>query len=233
MKNLAILSAANLFACLCSARADLTVVQKVEGAGPPSEMTIKIKGDKARMDSTPQMTMLFDGKSGEVVTLMRDQKFAVRMSTEKMRAAAEVANKDGGQKNSSMEKPTLTRTGKTDTVNGYKVEEYTCETPTYKASYWIAPQFPNGTAILKQFEVFKQAIWNPTSTKMPDYHDFPGLPIKTVMSINGMAMTSTITFVSQNPISDAEFAVPADYKETKMPDMGEMMKQQSATSPSP
>jgi hypothetical protein len=42
-----------------------------------------------------------------------------------------------------------------------------------------------------------------------------------------------ITSVSQNPISDAEFAVPPDYKEIKMPDMGQMMKQQSATSPNP
>ena len=233
MKKLAILSAASLFAFLYSARADLTIVQKVEGTGPPTEMTIKIKGDKARMDNTPQMTILFDGKSGEVVTLMRDQKAVVRMSAETVRAAAEMAKKYAGQKDSPTEKPRLNRTGKTVSINGYKVEEYTCETPLFKASYWIAPNYPNGAAILKELQVFKQEIWNAGAGKMPDYRDFPGLPVKTVMSLNGMAVTSVITSVSQNPISDAEFAVPPDYKEIKMPDMGQMMKQQSATSPNP
>lgn len=221
------------FCFFVSARADVTIVQKVEGAGSPAEMTIKIKGDKVRMDNSPRMTMLFDGKGGEVITLMHDQKAVVRMSAEKMRAAAEMAKKYTGQKDSPTEKPKLSRTGNTDTVNGYKVEEYVCETPVYKASYWIAPSYPNGAAILKEFQAFKQEIWNPTATKMPDYRDFPGLPLKTVVSMSGMEVTSTISSVNQNPISDAEFAVPADYKETKVPDMGQMMKQQPATSPSP
>ncbi len=221
------------FCFFVSARADVTIVQKVEGAGAPADMTIKIKGDKVRMDNSPRMTMLFDGKGGEVITLMHDQKAVVRMSAEKMRAAAEMAKKYTGQKDSPTEKPKLSRTGNTDTVNGYKVEEYVCETPVYKASYWIAPSYPNGAAILKEFQAFKQEIWNPTATKMPDYRDFPGLPLKTVVSMSGMEVTSTISSVNQNPISDAEFAVPADYKETKVPDMGQMMKQQPATSPSP
>src|SRR5207249_11102540 len=39
-----------------SARADLTITQKVEGAGPSTEMTIKIKGDKARIDRSEEHT---------------------------------------------------------------------------------------------------------------------------------------------------------------------------------
>jgi Domain of unknown function (DUF4412) len=233
MRTFVSFCAAIFFGFVLSARGDLTIVQTVESTGQPADMTIKIKGDKVRMDNTPQIAMLIDGKSGEIVTLMRDQKTFVRMSAEKIRAAAEMANKYSGQKDSPVEKPKLTRTGKTDTVNGYKVEEYSCETPVYKASYWIALEFPNGAAILKQFQAFKQEIWNPTSTKMPDYRDFPGLPVKTVMSMSGTQVTSTITSVNQNPISDAEFAVPADYKERKLPDMSEMLKQEPVTSPSP
>ena len=74
-------------------RADVTIVQKVEGVGPVAEMTIKIKGDKARIDATPQMTSIVDGKSGEMINLMKDQKVAVRISAEKMKAAAEMVSK--------------------------------------------------------------------------------------------------------------------------------------------
>jgi hypothetical protein len=231
MRNLVILSATITFGFFFSARADLTIVQKVEGSGTPTDMTIKIKGDKARIDSGPQLTMLVDGKSGEMITLMRDQKTVVRISAEKMRAASEMAKKYSGQKD--IEKPKPTPTGKTDTINGYQVQEYACETPLYKASYWIAPTFPNGGAILKEFAAFKQDIWNPSSAKMPDYSDFPGLPIKTVISMNGMQVTSTLTSVNQNSLSDSEFAVPVDFKETKMPEMGDMLKKQPATAPSP
>src|ERR1700704_446306 len=96
-----------------SASADLVIVQKVEGAGPVAGMTIKIKGDKARIDATPQMSTIIDGKTGEMINLMNDQKAAVRVSAEKMKAAAEMVSKfTDKNKNKSVEKPKLTATGK-------------------------------------------------------------------------------------------------------------------------
>ena len=44
-----------------SARADFTIVQKVEGKGQAQEVTLKIKGDKVRMEANPQVTMIVDG----------------------------------------------------------------------------------------------------------------------------------------------------------------------------
>src|SRR5213076_2453612 len=40
-----------------AARADFTIVQNVEGKGQNHEITLKIKGDKIRMEATPQMTI--------------------------------------------------------------------------------------------------------------------------------------------------------------------------------
>ena len=54
---------------------------------------------------------------------------------------------------------------------------------------------------------------------MPDYRDFPGVPVKTVVSVNGNAVTTTLSSVKQDALSDSEFAVPADYKEMNMPDI--------------
>ena len=63
-----------------TARADFTIVQKVEGKGQSHEIALKIKGDKIRMEATPQMTMIVDGKTGDTITLMNTQKKIVRIS---------------------------------------------------------------------------------------------------------------------------------------------------------
>ena len=216
-------------AMLLSARADLTVVQKVEGAGANSEMTMKIKGDKMRIDVNPQVTTIIDAKSGEMINLLNDQKAVMRMSGEKVKAAMEMArqfNTKNGKKDAG-EKPKFVVTGKKETVNGYETELYTYETPNFKATYWIAPKYPDGAAILKQLQTINPDIWKTSNTQMPDYREFPGLPIKTVISVSGNQITTTLTAVKQDPLSDADFAVPKDYQEIKLPEISG--QQQSAT----
>src|SRR5450432_1668589 len=63
----------NMKACFCSLfvlvvatanlRADLTVVQTLDGpGGSAKQITIYIKGDKMRMDTAPQVSTIVDGK---------------------------------------------------------------------------------------------------------------------------------------------------------------------------
>jgi hypothetical protein len=219
------LSSLIIVSLLVPARADLTLVEKVEGAGPAADMTIKIKGDKARIDATPQMSTIVDGKTGEVINLMNDQKTIVRISADKMKAAAEMINRYSDKKQSA-EKPKLTPTGKKEMINGYEAEEYVADTPMFKASYWIAPKYPDGAAILKQLQALKSEVWNSANPRVPDYRDFPGIPIRTVFSneANQNKITSTLTSVKQDPLSDADFAVPKDFQEMKMPDMNELLQ---------
>lgn len=204
-------------------RADLIIVQKVEGAGPVADMTIKIKGDKARIDATPQISTIIDGKTGEMINLMNDQKAAVRVSAEKMKAAAEMVSKFT-DKNKSVEKPKLTPTGKKETINGYEAEEYVYEGPELKATYWIASKYPDSAAILKEMQSLKSEAWTATNTKMPDYRDFPGLPIKAVISVGGNQITSTITSIRKDPVSDAEFLIPKDFQEVKTPEINSLLE---------
>jgi Domain of unknown function (DUF4412) len=212
-------------ALLLSARADLTIVQKVEGIGPVSELTMKIKGDKARVDVSPKMTAIIDGKTGEMINLMHEQKMVIRMSAEKMKAAMEMARQFSGkdEKKETGEKPKFVPSGKKEVVNGYDTEEYIYETPQFKASYWIASKYPDGAAILKQLQSVNPAVWKTSNTHMPDYRDFPGLPIKTVISSGGNQITTTLASVKQDPLSDADFAVPKDYQEMKLPDMSGLL----------
>lgn len=177
---------------LLPAQADLTIVQKVEGAGPVADMTIKIKGDKARIDASPQVSTIVDGKTGDMISLMNTQKKAVRMSAEKMKAAAEMIGKfDGKEAAAGGAQPAkLTATGKKENVNGYETEQYIYETPTFKATYWIATKYPDAANILKQLQSINAGFWQ-TSMKMADYRDFPGLPLKTEVTVgNGQKITS-------------------------------------------
>jgi hypothetical protein len=79
---------------------------------------------------------------------------------------------------------------------------------------------------------------------MPDFRDFPGLPIRMCMTVgknnpadehgakdnrggahgasasgHPIEITSTLTGVSLDSIADSEFTVPANFKEAKLPDI--------------
>src|SRR5881397_511757 len=89
-------------------RADLTIVysttvqpasqgQKVQttpnAIAAATNMTIKVKGDRARIDASSQISVIFDGRTGELINLLNDQKTVVRISPDKMRAIADMLNK--------------------------------------------------------------------------------------------------------------------------------------------
>jgi len=228
---------------LFSARADLTMVQQVERAGSAGNMTIKLKGDKVRIEASPKVTTILDGKTGEVTNLMNDQKTVVRISADKVKAVANMIQKPNAKQEGAA-KTKLTPTGQKETVNGYQTEQYTYDGPNFKATYWIASNYPDGAAILAQLQSIKSEFWNAANPGMPDYRDFPGLPIRTRMTttIQGQAtksggtateITSTIISANQNPISDNEFTVPSDFKETKLPDIFDKKNTAPSASPSP
>jgi hypothetical protein len=228
-------------------RADLTIVysttvqpasqgQKVQAtpsAVAATNMTIKVKGDKARIDASPEMAAIFDGRTGELINLLNDQKTVVRISPNKMRAIADMLNKFRSNKAGS-DKPRLTPTGQREMINGYDTQQYTCEGPDFKAIYWITRNYPSGATVLAQLQSVKSELWDAANTKMPDFRDFPGLPIRMRMIVgkensasghgasalgHPTEITSTVTGVSLDSIADSQFTVPADFKETKLPDI--------------
>src|ERR1700737_3031289 len=105
-----------LISLALNARADLTIVQKVEGTGPAAEMMMKIKGRKSRIDMTPQLTTIYDSQTGERLQLMKNQKTVVGLSGERMKAMADTMKKYSGQ-TQTVEKPKLVPTGKKETIN--------------------------------------------------------------------------------------------------------------------
>jgi uncharacterized protein DUF4412 len=233
MKALA-LSLTLVVAFSLTALADFSIIQKVEGKetegkGKTNEITLKVKGDKIRLEATPQITMIVDGKTGDTITLMNKQKRIVRISGDKAKAIAEMAAKYGGTTN---EKPKLVATGKKMTINGYEAEEYLADTKMFKARYWIAPSFPNSAEIMKQLQTIIPAAWNDLARGMINYRDLPGFPIRTQVTVGDDNIISTVVAVKTDPLSDADFLPPKDFQEVKIPNM-EMSTETSAPTTSP
>lgn len=202
---------------LVSARADLTITQKVEGVSGVGEMTIKIKGDKARIDATPQITTIIDNKTGEMSTLMNEKKQVLHISSDKAKAMADMARKFGGAEKGA-NKPKLVATGRKEVINGYEAKEYKVDGGMFAATYWISTKYPNGAAILKELQKLKPSTWDITKKGMPDYSDFPGLPVRMTVSVPGQGdVTNTITSIKQDIIPNDQFAIPKDFSEMQMP----------------
>lgn len=232
-------------------RADLTIVystavepvkqaqkpqQTSQASAAATNMMIRVKGDKARIDASPLVTAIFDGSTGELINLLNDQKIVVRTSPDKMRAIADLLNKSTNNK-SAPAGPKLLPTGQREMISGYDTEQYTYDGPDFKAIYWIAPNYPNGAAILAQLQSIKSELWDAANTKMPDFRDFPGLPLRMRVIVGKQShdpihkgghpdhpdhpaeITSTVTAVGLDSIPDTQFTVPADFKEQKLPDI--------------
>ena len=213
------LSACCLAICLIpalSARADLTITQKVEGAGQNGDIIVKVKGDKERIEAPSQPTRIIDGKTGEMADLLNDKKQFLKISAGQMKAAAETINKFDNAKQPLPEKK-LKPTGKKETINGYETEEYVFETPQYTASFWVASKYPGFANVLKQLEAPIAGAWKPSNMGMPEYTDFPGVPIRTVIEVGGNKVVTTITSIKEDALAASEFEVPKDFQELKKP----------------
>ena len=217
---------------LVTARGDLTIVQKVEGSGSVKQITTKLKGDKARVEVSPEITTIIDNKSGDMLSLMNAKKKFLRISADKSKAIAELASKYAGDSSAAGARSKLTPTGKKEMMNGYETEEYVRESPSVKESYWIALKYPDSAAIVKQLQAITPTAWNDIAKGMLDFRDFPGLPLRTIIKTDRREIISTITSIKQDLLSQAEFAAPKDFQELKVPNLQEMLSEKPSAIPS-
>jgi Domain of unknown function (DUF4412) len=230
MRNFVLGFAAVGLAFLCSARADLTIVQRVEGVAQNGNVTVKIKGDMQRIDAPSQPTRIIDGKTGEMTDLINDQKSFVKISAAQIKAAAASMSLSADKKSTASK---LTPTGKKETINGYETEEYVYETPQFKASFWVANKYPGAADILKQMQKPISGAWKPSNMGLPDYTDFSGMPLKTVISVGESQVATTIVSVKQDPLNANEFEIPKDFQPLKEPDQSGSRSGAPSTSSTP
>ena len=209
-----------LFSFISLGNADVTIVQSVESSSGTYKVTLKIKADRARIEVDPKSSMIVDSKSGEVITLIHDQKAVLRLSGEKAKMFGKMTKAFEQDTDLSLKVVTPKSTGKKEKINGYEADEYTAETPQYRATYWVAKTYPDWQTIMREMKLLQNKAFAAVRWERPEYYDFPGLPIRTKIKVQDQEeVTTTITSASsQAPIPDAEFAVPAGYSEIKLPE---------------
>jgi hypothetical protein len=191
-------------------RADLVVVQKVEGGGISGEQTLRFKNDQARCDVAGAFSLLVDRKSGETTTLSHAQKGYMTVSPEA--AAAMIARLREAR--GADAPPALVATGKKEKIGAYECEIFTADIGNVKASYWLAKDYPNYPALLAQMDIIESnALAASAGTAAPRTKDLPGMPMKIVMERNGQKVTVTFVSAKEEPVDPAIFKIPGDYKE--------------------
>jgi hypothetical protein len=149
-----------------------------------------------------------------------------------MKAATDMINKFS-DKSPGAQQAKPKATGRKETIRGYETEEYVVDRGILKASYWVAPKYPNGDAILRQLQAVRPEIWSSANPHGPGFQDFPALPIRTIVDRGGKKVTTEIVSANQDPIPDTAFAVPSDYREVRAPEMNLPGSATPATAPSP
>jgi hypothetical protein len=199
------------------ALADWVIVQKSTTDGQVQDMTFKIKGDKARFDAAQQMSVILDSSAGGSATiLMHAQKAMLKMNSEAMKNAMAMAGSAlGGLSKDPPAKPVAT--GQKEKVGAYDTEVYTWTGPIGSGKFWVAKDFPQAKELNAIQDKMMKAMGSPMAALMPASTDFPGMIIKSEMTVMGKSVVSETVSAKEEPVDEAIFVLPADYQEMKMP----------------
>ena len=203
MKNQLLISLVTFSGMIHMAQADLVMVQETTVGEVKTRTTMSIKGDQMRTDSSTETSVIVNTATGDMTTLVHEQKMVMTMNTKTLNAPL-----PAGVKPIEITPPKITATGKKEKVDGYDCEIYTIESMGTVVKMWMAKDYPNLEKLKKQLEpLTKMAA--PGAPKTPE---IPGMMIKTENEQAGLKFTTRLISLEEKPVSDDLFKVPAGYK---------------------
>ncbi|HUA68457.1 MAG TPA: DUF4412 domain-containing protein [Candidatus Saccharimonadales bacterium] len=200
---------------LVAARADLVLKQNIESSMLNGTITTQIKGDKIRVDipSSPQgsMSTIMDLSSGDSVTLLHQQKTAMKFPGTEVKQMVENMKAAG----TNAPPPQFHDTGKAEKVGEYDTEVYSWSSPDgVNQTVWVAKNFPDYAQIKVQMDKLNDSqVAQLTRGTAPDVGALPGMVVKTQMEMNGQKITSTLVSAKEEPVDASIFQTPKDYQE--------------------
>src|SRR5262249_27236244 len=213
-----------LFVCMSAAAfADMTIVQKVHAGpmmGQPAKdmnVTIYVKGKKERMDYAERpVSLVIDLDAGKMYQLDHAKKEAAEGSLDMFKQ-----NLGAMSQLTKGSKTSVTKTGKSDNVNGFKCDVYAVNTTGQGMMTMDGEMCVASSVDTSEFQPFMQ--FGQDMMKMiggDELMKVKGLPVRTAtkMTIMGQAIDSTAEVISikHDSIPDAKFAIPSDYKVEQM-----------------
>lgn len=198
------------------AHGGLVIQQEVEqSAGPmPGKMplTIKVSGDKTRVDVGTEVSSIVDAKSGTVTSLLHSQKMAMKLPEGTLDS---VRKKTAENKTA----PDIKPTGKKETINGFECEEYAGTIEGMKVNLWVTRDVKNASQIIDQLGKISGGA-DPLMKALQSAGGVQGFPIRTVVDIPQTGKsTSTILSIKDEDVPESTFVVPDGYKSMDAPKM--------------
>jgi len=183
-------------------------------------MNMAIKGAKVRMDMKAAGAGAQEGLAAMMnmsVIINTDKKEAAMLNSAKKTALVMPIKDKTEEAGSSKFDGDFKATGKTDTILGYKVEEYvsTSESGSY-TEMWLSKDLGAFRAMQQQGQ--KQKGWEKF---LADNNFFPMKLVEYSSKGGKVVSEMEVTKVEKGSVPDSTFEIPADYK--KM-DLGDMLK---------
>jgi hypothetical protein len=216
----------SLVVSLAAAHADLVMQQTIESAMINGTVTTQIKGEEIRVDmpASPQgaMSTIMDLNTGDSVTLMHDQKTAMKVPGSQIKQMVETMKKARAGAGTNAPPPKFVDTGKAEKVGGYNAEIYNWSSPDgANQTVWVTKDFPDYADIKVQMDKLNNSpIAQISKGTAPDVSTLPGMVIKTQMEMNGQKVTSTLVSAKEQSVDASIFQIPQGYHEMTQPGAG-------------
>lgn len=193
--------------------ADWEIVQKANAAGKDNQITIKIKDDKIRNDVGDTMTMLIDTTKGSVETFIHANKMMMKMDSAMLQSVGAMAGKMAGDATPTKPKAT----GEKVKVGEWDTEVYTWENKLGSGKFYVAKDFPHFAELSAQMDKSSKAMSNPMTALFPKNSDFPGMVVKSELTMMGQKTSSELVSAVEKTLPAEDFKAPEGYQEMKVP----------------
>ena len=203
---------------VATASADWVIESNVESPKANGVLTIKVKGDKMRMDIPNErigaVTSIVDTKTGDTLQIVHAQKAAMKIDGEAMKKMVANSRDKAGFKDGDANE--MKPTGETEKVGEYDCEIYTWSNGTISKKFWAAKNHPQA-AVLKDLEKRMRSGFLGGIQMGPDTTTLPGTVIKTETTSPAGNTRSTITSVKEQDLEAKDFEVPEGYQTMAAP----------------
>jgi hypothetical protein len=196
------------------ARADYIIKERIEHSDQVQQITLKIKGTKVRLDTGEQTSAVIDTDTGVTTLLIHPNKNFLKISPEEIKEQTKALKEMLGQNLQNPADVQLKPTGKEEKINGFDTEEYTTSFNGIEMSLSIAKEYPHYQKIVEAlYQVQNGPAMDAFRSLSIPPDKYPGLPVRTTQTIMGQKLVMTLDSVQETNVPDADFAIPADYKE--------------------
>ena len=219
-----------LVASICSAanafegKVSLTMTA---GKGKPMALDYSIKGQALRIDMNAEgqsFATIMDLSKMEMLILMTEQKMYMVMP---IKEPVEKAMKDAEKKD-----PNIVKTGRTETILGYKCEEYVTKEKNTTTEIWLAEGLGTlmgmgnngggggGMGAMFGGKSKASAGWE------EKFKGKPGFPLRVVTTDSKSKETFRMeaTKIQPGSVPASLFAPPAGFERFQMPSFGDLLK---------